>query len=260
MTSGYLKLLPFHVFIFIFTFSLLSSCSSQKPKGKTEAEILYKEAKELVKSERYLLATEKLNTIKTQHSYSYYATPAELLQADILFLQENFIEATAAYLLFRDFHPKHERIPYVVFKIAESYFNQIPETIDRDLESAAEAIQYYEELRIRYPQSRYVRDAVEKIKKAKQMLVQKDQYIADFYFKTKKYSAAQYWYKDILKTYQQKKMRNHAMLRIILSYKELKKWDFCVDSFEKFQSELDKVSLLELKPVKKLCKRKLSMK
>ena len=94
---------------------IISSCASDKPKGKTEAEVLFKEAKILMEEERYLLATEKLNNLKNQYPYSYYATPAELLQADILFLQESYVEAAASYLLFRDFHPKHEEIPYVVF-------------------------------------------------------------------------------------------------------------------------------------------------
>ena len=123
------------ILLFIFV-----SCSTDKPEGKTEAEILYKEAQELMEAERFILATEKLNQIKTQHPYSFYATPAELLQADVLFLQENYIEAAAAYLLFRDFHPRHEKIAYVVFRIAESYYKQITDTIDRDREPALVSI------------------------------------------------------------------------------------------------------------------------
>src|SRR5665648_252855 len=136
--------------LFIVILLLVSSCASDKPDGKTEAEILYKEAQELMKSERFILATEKLNLIKTQHPYSFYATPAELLQADILYDQENYVEAAAAYLLFRDFHPRHEKIPYVVFRIADSFYKQIPDTIDRDLEPALESIKYYDEVVTKY--------------------------------------------------------------------------------------------------------------
>jgi outer membrane protein assembly factor BamD len=117
---------------------IVAACSSDKPKGRTEAEVLFKEAEELVEAERFILATEKLNAIKTQHPYSFYATPAELMQADILYEQESYVESAAAYLLFRDFHPRHEKIAYVIFRIAESFYKQIPDTIDRDLESALE--------------------------------------------------------------------------------------------------------------------------
>jgi outer membrane protein assembly factor BamD len=238
-------------------FVLLSACSSDKPKGKTEAEILYKEAEELMSAERYILATEKLNLIKTQHPYSFYATPAELLQADILYLQDNYIESAAAYLLFRDFHPRHEKISYVVFKIAESYFKQIPDTVDRDLEPALESLKYYDEVIQKYGDTSYKQEAEKKIEKAKKMLRQKDLYIADFYFKTKEFSAARYWYLDILENHQDEKTRNHAMLRTILATSELKEWQPCLDYVEKFYQSVDKQGQNEIKSVKDKCQNKL---
>jgi len=236
---------------------LLASCASDQPEGKTQAEILYKEAQELMDSERFILATEKLNLIKTQHPYSFYATPAELLQADILFLQENYIESAAAYLLFRDFHPRHEKIPYVVFKIAESYYKQIPDTIDRDLEPAVESLRYYNELIQKYGDSSYRKDAETKINKAFTMLREKDQYIADFYFKTKEYSAARYWYLDMLENHEDKKTRNHAMLRTILATSKLKEWEQCLQYVEKFYQSVDKGAQKEIKSIKDDCQKHL---
>jgi outer membrane protein assembly factor BamD len=233
------------------------SCSSDKPKGKSEAEILFKEAQELMKAERFILATEKLNIIKTQHPYSFYATPAELLQADVLFLQENYIEAAAAYLLFRDFHPRHEKIPYVVFRIAESYFKQIPDTIDRDLEPALESLKYYDEVVQKYGDTSYKADAESKIKKANSMLREKDIYIADFYFKTKEFSAARYWYLDILENHQDPKTRNHAMVRTVLATLKLKEWEPCLEYVEKFYQLVDKEGQKEIKSVKETCQKKI---
>lgn len=240
--------------ILIFTFV---SCSSDKQKGKTEAERLYKEAQELMDAERYILATEKLNQIKTQHPYSFYATPAELLQADVLFLQENFVEAAAAYLLFRDFHPKHEKIPYVVFKIAESYYKQIPDTIDRDLEPAIESIKYYDEVIQKYGDSSYAKSAQKKVDKAKGMLREKDQYIADFYFKTKEWSAARYWYLDMLQNHTDGKTRNHVMNRIVQSTWKLKEWDACKEYGEKFLPDVDKKAQKEIKSTLENCQNKI---
>lgn len=236
---------------------IFSSCSSDKPEGKSEAEILFKEAQELMEAERYILATEKLNLIKTQHPYSFYATPAELMQADVLYLQENYIEAAAAYLLFRDFHPRHEKIAYVVFKIAESYYKQIPDTIDRDLEPAIESLKYYNEVIQKYSESAYKLEAENAIVKAKGMLREKDLYIADFYFKTKEYSAARYWYLDILETHQDEKTRKHAMLRTILATSQLSEWQPCLDYVEKFYQSVDKEAQKEIKSVKETCQKKL---
>jgi outer membrane protein assembly factor BamD len=240
------------LFILIF----LAACSSDKPDGRTEAEVLYKEAEELMKSERYILATEKLNTIKTQHPYSFYATPAELMQADILFLQENFIEAAASYILFRDFHPRHEKIPYVVYKIGESYFKQIPDTIYRDLEPAIEAIRYYEEVIAKYPDTSYKADAETGIKKCTNMLRKKDQYIADFYFKTDAYGAARYWYLDILSNHSNEKIRRHAMERVVKASLELKEYQTCINYAEKFYELVDKKTKKVIQSVKDTCSKR----
>ena len=242
---------------FLFLVFFVISCSSDKPDGRTEAEVLFKEAQELIEAERFILATEKLNQIKTQHPYSFYATPAELMQADILYEQDNFIEAAAAYLLFRDFHPKHEKIPYVVFRIAEAYYKQIPDTIDRDLEPALEAIKYYEEVIQKYSDSSYKQKAEQKIAKSKGMLREKDQYIADFYFKTDKYSPARYWYLDILENHKDEKTRSHAMFRTIQATYQLKEWQPCLDYIEKFNQFVDKESQSEIKLIKDNCQKKL---
>jgi outer membrane protein assembly factor BamD len=243
--------------IFLALILIISSCSSDKPKGKTEAEILFKEAQELMEAERYILATEKLNQIKTQHPYSFYATPAELLQADVLYKQESYVEAAAAYLLFRDFHPKHEKIPYVVFKIAESYYKQIPSTIDRDLEPAIEAIKYYDEVLQKYGDSSYAKNSKKRIERAKKMLREKDQYIADFYFKTKEWSAARYWYLDILENHRSPRIRAHAMVRIVQASRKLKEWDACKDYSEKFLPEVDKGDKSAIKSNLENCQKKI---
>ena len=50
--------------LLLLTVLILSSCATEKPTGKTEAEVLYKEAMSLVKDDRYLLATEKTSRYK----------------------------------------------------------------------------------------------------------------------------------------------------------------------------------------------------
>lgn len=242
-----------YFFVLLFVFA----CSSDKPSGRTEAEVLFKEAEELMKAERYILATEKLNAIKTQHPYSFYATPAELMQADILYEQESYVEAAASYLLFRDFHPRHEKIPYVIFRIAESFYKQVPDGIDRDLEPALEAIKYYNEVISKYSDSSYRKTAEEKIAKAKTMLRDKDLYIADFYFKTDEYSPARYWYLDILENHQDKETREHAMKRTILATYKLKEWQPCLDYIEKFYQSVDKEGQSEIKSIQEECKKEL---
>jgi outer membrane protein assembly factor BamD len=248
-----MKLNLLRLFLTILIF-ITMSCSSQKPDGKTEAEVLYKEALELVADERYIFATERLNQLKNQYPYSVFATPAELLQADIFFKQENFIEAAAAYLLFRDFHPKHERIDYVVFQIGNSYFKQIPSTYDRDLSPAIEAIKYFQELKASYPTSLHIPEAEENIQKSQILLQKKQLYIADFYYKTEQYSAAIWRYLDILENYGDVELRQHSMTRIVLSSLKLEKYSSCVDYYLQFEGMLQENNIKSLRSVYQDCR------
>ncbi len=190
------------------------SCATKRPTGSTEAEILFKEAKELVEKSRYIQATEKLNALRSQFPYSFYATHAELMQADILFAQENYAESAAAYILFRDFHPKYAELGYVVYRISESFYRQLPDTFDRDLSAGIEAIKYFEELLQTYPSTEYVKDAQKRIDQIQDMIEKKEIYIADFYFKTKDYFAAKARYEDILKTLKNESERPRIMARV----------------------------------------------
>lgn len=200
--------------LILFCALFLFSCATKRPEGSTEAEVLFKEAKDLISKSRYIQANEKLNAIRSQFPYSYYATHAELLQADILFSQENYAEAASAYILFRDFHPKHSELGYVIFRISESFYRQLPSTFDRDLTAGIEAIKYFKELIQSYPSTEYVKDAQSRINQIEAMIEQKEIYIADFYFRTKDYEAAKSRYEDILKSLKNNDERLKILSRI----------------------------------------------
>jgi outer membrane protein assembly factor BamD len=239
------------------TFCLaLISCSTPRPTGKTEAEVLFKEAQDLVKQSRFILATEKLNTLRSQYPYSFYATHAELLQADVLFKQENFVEAAAAYILFKDFHPKHDKKAYVNWRIAESFYAQIPDTFDRDLSAAHEAVKYYQELLNYQGDSEYAKGAIDKVKMAQQMILDKEKYIGDFYFKTEVYDAARYRYLAIIDKFRNSPdLISHSMIRVIESSHKLKDKESCTKYFSSFKPLIDQSKSKKLKSVYDNCLR-----
>lgn len=242
-------------FLFIALLLVASACSTPRPEGKTEAEVLYKEAIQLSEEGRYILATERINTLRSQFPYSFYATHAELLQADILFNQENFVESAAAYILFRDFHPKHEKIPYVLFKIAESFHKQLPDTYDRDLSAAYEAIKYYGELLSLYPNTDYAKNAESKIKEAQDLLLKKEQYIADFYYKTEVYDAARFRYLSILNSFNEPKLVEHSINRVLLSSIELEDYEGCLKYYNEFIERVNQDTQNKLTDIALKCRR-----
>ncbi len=225
-------------------FLFLVSCSSEEHTGKTAAEVMYKEAKSQMKDGRFIMATDTLNNLRTVYPYSIYATDAELLLADIAFLQENYIEAAAAYTVFRDFHPKHAKLDYVLFKIADAYYNQIPETFDRDLSNAVETIKHFKSLLLSFPETKYRKESEKKMNYCNKMIEQKEKYIADFYFKTKVYDAAIYRYKLIIDEFIDASLVNHAKERIIEAAYKSKDLKECKKYTQKYYDYLKTVKSL----------------
>ncbi|MBI3544772.1 MAG: outer membrane protein assembly factor BamD [Deltaproteobacteria bacterium] len=167
----------------------LAACSGKKVDEGNPQE-LFKDAEEDIHDKRYQMALDKLKGLKNKFPYSHLATQAKLRIADVYFDEESFIEAAAAYESFRDMHPKHEKADYVLFRIGESYFNQLPGGVDRDLGPAGKSIDAYRELLNLYPKSQYVGEATKHLSEATERLAGKEKYIADFYYRQEQFDSA----------------------------------------------------------------------
>lgn len=184
MTTKILKLL----FIFIF-FNFLFSCASEEKKGDTP-EAAYKIAKEYDEAERFQIAIQRYTEVKNKFPYSTYSIEAELAIADVHFKNEDYIEAQISYQNFKELHPKHSKIDYIIFRTGLCYYLQLPETIDRDITLANDAIYSFNELIKKFPSSQYIAEAKDYRRKAFTMQNEKELYIADFYFKQRQYDSA----------------------------------------------------------------------
>lgn len=195
MTTKRLKLL------FILTMSLfVFSCSSEEKVADT-AEAAFKIAQDYEKADRYQIAIQKYADVKNKFPYSSLATEAELAIADIHYKAEDYVDAQVSYQNFREFHPKHSKIDYVIFRTGMSYYQQLPDSIDRDLTLANDAIYSFNELIKKYPNSEFYKEAQEKREKAFTMLNEKELLIADFYFKEKSFDSALLRYENSYKKY-----------------------------------------------------------
>jgi outer membrane protein assembly factor BamD len=177
---------------------VLTGCSSDEKIDTSTAEGAFRLAQKYEKNERYEEAITYFREVKNKHPYSRYATDAELAIADIEFKRESYPEAEAAYRLFKELHPSHEKSDYVAFRLGLSIYNQLPPTVDRDLTEASQAILYFDEVITSYPSSPYVKEAQEKRRDTKIKLAEKLLYIADFYYRTEKWLSALGRYEDLL--------------------------------------------------------------
>ena len=189
------------------------------------AEGSYKIGVQLAADGRYEEALIQLADVRNRFPYSQFTTDAELKIADIHFERESFVEAQNAYLLFKDFHPKHPRIDYATSQLALSYFHQLPDTIDRDLSQAQNAISAFDDVIRSYPGTEYAKKAKEKRAKIYDMLAQKELYIADFYFKQKQYLSALGRYEDVLRKFPDRGLDAKALYGAAISAKESRELD-----------------------------------
>lgn len=186
--------------VLLITTGFIFSCSTTE-KNLNTAEGLFAYAKEFQDAERYEVALTKYADVRNKFPYSSLATEAELAIADVHYLRESYPEAEVAYQNFRDLHPKHAKSDYVLYRIAMSYYMQLPETIDRDLSVGKDAIYHFGELLKLYPKSEYVAEARSKRDDIYSRLAQKELYIADFYFRQEKYASALRRYESTLQKF-----------------------------------------------------------
>lgn len=184
----------------VFASSLWTGCATTHVDD-SNPESLYKDAEEDIKSDHYLIAIDKLKSIRNKFPYSKYAIEAQLKIADVYFAQESFPEAAVSYEAFHDLHPKHEKAAYAMYRAGKSYFNDIPGTIARDLTPAQKAMEVYLTFMKLYPTAPEAVEAQKDIQSIRNLLAEKELYVGDFYFKREVYDSAKPRYKKIVELY-----------------------------------------------------------
>lgn len=187
--------------IFLIFLTFAAGCSSTSNLDTSTPEGAFKLAEKYEKDDRYEEAITQFNSVKNKHPYSKLATESELRIAEIYYKREEFVEAQNAYQVFKELHPSHPRIDYVTFRLAMSFFNQLPSTIDRDLTVADRAILYFDEVTQSFASSAYVKEAAENKIKTLKMLAEKEYYIGNFYFIRDHYESALGRFEGLLAQY-----------------------------------------------------------
>jgi len=149
---------------------------------------------------KYDNALKKFNDIRDRFPFSQAGLLAELKSADCEFNLKHYPEAIALYDDFENNHPTNEAMPYIVFQIGLSYYNQI-DTIDRDPGAAKNAISSFAKLLKAYPQSPYTNEAESRRLAALNFLANHEFYVANFYVRTDNLDQAERRYKYLIKNY-----------------------------------------------------------
>jgi len=166
---------------------LLSACASIPIETKPAA--VFQEGEELYADKRYEDAIAQYKKVRDAYASTELSTSAEMRIADSYFESERFIEASSSYEEFRKLHPTHQKAPYALYRMGLSNFNLITGT-DRDQTPQKNAAIYFEQFLKLYPKSEFTPDVTEKLEAVRSQQLQYEHYVAEFYYRTEKYSAA----------------------------------------------------------------------
>ncbi len=195
--------------------AFLSGCAWFEHQEEKTAQELVSDGISDYRDGDYKDALESFEKLKDWYPFSKYAILAELKIADAHYELGQYDEAVIAYEDFENLHPRNEAIPYIIYQIGSSYFEQI-ETVDRDQNNALKALMAFKRLKKQFPDSVYSVKARENIKQCLKSLAGHDLYVGLYYYKTKHYEAALDRFKSIISNYSDVGVHNEALKYIVL--------------------------------------------
>ena len=189
--------------MFFLAVCLLTTACGSLPtlKKNPTAKELFQHAVKLKERSYYKDALAYFRRLKNRYLYSRFTKSAELAVADIYFAQEEWVKAVKAYAGFAELYPRHPEIDRVVFRLALSYFHQLPTTEDRDLQLSKKALFYLNSHLTQFPKSPYKNQTREHKQKVLKLLAKKEWMIARFHLHQGKPLSALPYLKKLIKDY-----------------------------------------------------------
>ncbi|MAS06814.1 MAG: outer membrane protein assembly factor BamD [Ahrensia sp.] len=204
---------------------LLGACAS-KDKGVDlqsyvdtiePADVLYNQALANMNNGKLNEASRKFEAVDRQHPYSEYARKANVMAAFTSYKMGKFSEAITAARRFVNLYPTDEDAAYAQYIIGLSYYAQIPE-ITRDQRNAVLAMQNFNELIERYPDSIYIEDAKTKLRAARDQLAGKEMQVGRYYLERREYPAAVNRFRTVVEDYANTRHVEEALARLVETY------------------------------------------
>ncbi|HEX6141611.1 MAG TPA: outer membrane protein assembly factor BamD [Geminicoccaceae bacterium] len=178
---------------------------------------LYNEALDALQDGRPLEAARAFEEVERQHPYSQWATRAQMMSAYAFYEANAYDDAVAAAQRFIDLHPGNPDVPYAYYLIGVSHYEQISD-IGRDQKMTELALNAFDELIRRFPDSRYARDAGLKADLARDHLAGKEMEIGRYYLSQAKYVAAINRFRSVVERYQTTTHVPEALHRLTEAY------------------------------------------
>ena len=202
----------------MFLFSvIISGCSSTPKQEPTNAEDLYKQAEEYLQKTSYSKAAETFEKVELEHPYSSLAAKSRLMAAYAYYKDKKYDDAVIALDRFIKFHPGNKDIAYAYYLKAMCYYEQIVD-VSQDQSNTEKAMQAFREVILRFPNSKYAKDARLKLELTIDHMAGQEMSIGRWYLGQENYLSALNRFSTVVNQYQTTSQIEEALYRQIEIY------------------------------------------
>ncbi len=204
---------------------VLSSCSTfssknDEVKEDLTAEQLYDRGKTSLARRSYHESIRDFEEIERLYPFSKLSGNGQVMIAYALYKNEEYEASIDVIDQFVKLNPAHSDIAYMYYLKAISYYERIAD-IKRDQGITEKSLATLKEVRRRFPDTYYARDAKLKEDLVYDHLAGKEIEIGRFYLKNRKYIAAINRFKEVIKNYEKTSQIKEALYRIVEAYLSL---------------------------------------
>ncbi len=206
---------------FLATGTGCSTSGKDGPEESTEeVEVLYNRAASALDSGNYQEAGDLFEEVERQYPYSKWSTQAQLMAAFAAYRDLRYDEAVLALDRFIELHPGHPDVDYAYYLRAMSFYERIND-VKRDQASTRNALNAFNALIRRFPDSKYAKDSIYKRDLTLDHMAGKEMMVGRYYLKKEHYNAAINRFQNIVKEYQTTTHVAEALHRLVESYLSL---------------------------------------
>ena len=178
---------------------------------------IYTKAYDEFNDKNYEEAAAEFLKAETQYPSSPWAADALVMAAYSQYLDDDFAGALLATDRFMRFHPGHADVPYVMYLRGMCYYRQVSD-VRREPGMSAYALQQFQTLAKRFPNSPYAKNAQNKILILKNYIAGKVMYSARNDMKKENWASAINRLQSVVTDAQQTVMTAEAMYRLTECY------------------------------------------
>ncbi|MGI5863616.1 MAG: outer membrane protein assembly factor BamD [Myxococcales bacterium] len=230
-------------------FALLAGCASLDSTGEPsyadDSELNFSRGQKALDDGRYLEALKYFEHVRYKFPYSSHAALADLAIGDTYFSQEKYIEAVDAYRNFLKLRPNHPKADYAEFRVALSYYKDIPSDFfifppssEKDQTAVRKALDAFGEFVERHPSSEHAAEAKRLYDDVRLRLARHELYVADFYIRRERWRAAVGRLDYLLEKYPGTALEGEALFKLGSAHLKLGEKEKARETLERLVREL----------------------